>query len=353
MKSISNLPPALRMAARLFAFFLLLQAPGVYAEEIVLRVQHFLGADSIPHNALITPWARRVEAASSGRIKVKIHPAMTLGGKADELVDQAQQGVVDIVWTAAAYTPGRFPHTEVFSLPLVHSGDPVSTNLAIMALMESELISDFPGLHPLLVHVHQGHAFHMSSRSVASLDEFSGLTLRPPGRGIGSWIIEALGAEITKKRHPKLPKAMERGDLDGALMSFNLAQSMGVIEASKSHTLMGDDEFFGTSLFLFLMNEARYSSLPEELRRVIDDNSGEAFAREMGEVWLQAGYAGIAAAEKQSNSINALRGNEREQARMRLAGVVDLWLKERQQQGIDGAGLIDKARRTIAQQQGE
>ena len=342
----------LQPVARVLALLLLLPVPGAYAEIVTLKLQHFLGEDSIPHTALIAPWARRVEAESNGRIRVQIHPAMTLGGEADQLVDQAQNGVVDIVWTAAAYTPGRFPRSDVFSLPLVHGGDPAATNLAIMDLIKRELKPDFPGLHPLLVHVHQGHAFHLSGRPVASVAEFRGLTLRPPGRGIGSWTIEALGAENTKKRHPKLPKAMTEGELDGALMSFNLAQSMGVIEAATSHTLLGENEFFGTSLFLFLMNEARYRALPADLREVIDRNSGPVFAREMGDVWLKAGHAGISAAERQGNSINKLQGEERAKAHARLAHVVELWLKEREQQGIDGALLIEQARQAIARYSG-
>lgn len=353
MKPMIKLPRPRRIVAGLISLLLSMLTCTVNAEEIVLKVQHFLGEDSIPHNALIKPWAGRVEADSKGRIRVEIHPAMTLGGKADELVDQVQNGVVDIVWTAAAYTPRRFPHIEVFSLPLVHRGDPAATNLAIMELMQRELKTDFPGLHPLLVHVHQGHAFHMAGEPVASLEEFSRLTLRPPGRGIGSWTIEVLGAETTKKRHPKLPKAMAQGELDGALMSFNLAQSMGVIDASKSHTLLGDNEFFGTSLFLFLMNEARYRSLPADLRQVIDGNSGQAFAREMGDIWLKAGNAGIDAAKRRGNSINVLQGEEREKARLRLKNVTDLWLMEQKAQGIDdGARLIDQARRAIARHSG-
>ena len=348
-----KLPRPQRIAAGLVSLLLSTLTCAANADEIILKVQHFLGEDSIPHTAMIEPWAHRVEADSKGRIRVEIHPAMTLGGKAGELVDQVQNGEVDIVWTAAAYTPGRFPRADVFSLPLVHGGDPVVTNLAIMELMQSELKPDFPGVHPLLVHVHQGHAFHMAGRPVARVEAFSGLTLRPPGRGIGSWIIEALGAETTKKRHPKLPKAMEQGDLDGALMSFNLAQSMGVIDASKSHTLLGDKEFFGTSLFLFLMNEARYLSLPADLRQVIDDNSGQAFAREMGDIWLKAGNAGIVAAEKRGNPINVFQGEERKKARLRLEGVTDLWLKAQKAQGIDdGARLIDQARQAIARHSG-
>jgi len=329
---------------------LTLISPTLHAEPITLRIHHFLGAESLPHTSLIEPWARRVEKASENRIKVEIHPAMTLGGKADELVDQVQSGAVDIVWTAAAYTPGRFPRSEVFTLPLIHSGDPAVTNLAIRELLGNELKDDFPGLRPLLVHVDQGNAFHLSSRPVTDLASFSGLTLRPPGRGVGSWTIEALGAENTKKRHPKLPKAMADGDLDGALMSFNLAESMGVIEASKSHTLLGDGELFGTNLFLFLMNEKRYRSLPEDLRRVIDENSGRDFARAIGQAWLQAGNAGIAIAEKRGNGIHRLHGAERDKARERLTRVSDLWLQELRQQGMDGGPLLGKARQTMDEQ---
>jgi TRAP-type C4-dicarboxylate transport system substrate-binding protein len=42
---------------------------------------------------------------------------MTLGGTPPELVQQARDGVVDLVWTVNGYTPGQFPRTEVFELP--------------------------------------------------------------------------------------------------------------------------------------------------------------------------------------------------------------------------------------------
>ena len=106
---------------------LLLVSTQVFAAEFTLRIHHFLGDDSLPHKGLIEPWARRVEAESDGRIEVKIYPKMALGGKTDKLVDQVVDGTVDIVWTAAAYTPNRFPHAEVFTLPLVHEGDPAAT----------------------------------------------------------------------------------------------------------------------------------------------------------------------------------------------------------------------------------
>ena len=56
---------------------------------------------------------------SNGEIKVEMYPSMQLGGAPPQLVDQVRDGVVDIVWTVAGYTPGRFPRLEVFELPFM------------------------------------------------------------------------------------------------------------------------------------------------------------------------------------------------------------------------------------------
>ena len=322
------------------------------AAEFTLRVHHFLGEDSLPHTGLIEPWARRVEAGSKGRIKVEIHPEMELGGKAPDLVDQVMEGTVDIVWTAAAYTPGRFPYSEVFTLPLVHKGDPVATNQAIMKSLDDWLYQDYAGLQPLLVHVQAGHALHMGHRPVTRLKDFKGMTLRPAGRGVGSWTIEALGAQVTKKRHPKLSRALQSQLLDGALMSFQLADSMGVIDAVTSHTLLEEDVYFGTSLYLFLMNQTRYQSLPEDLRAVIDNNSGLALAKQAGQVWLKAENLAITAARTRGNRIQVLQGEEQQHVRTALGDVLLRWAKAMQEKHIDGLRLIKEARQAIEHQPG-
>ena len=98
---------------------------------ITLRVHHFLGPKSATHARMIVPWARRIEQRMGGKVRFEIYPSMTLGGKPPQLINQARDGIVDIVWTLAGYTAGRFVRTEVFELPTVHEGDPVGTNLAI------------------------------------------------------------------------------------------------------------------------------------------------------------------------------------------------------------------------------
>ena len=77
------------------------------------KLHHLLSAKSPAHVNMLEPWARKVEANSGGRVHIEIYPAMTLGGKPPELVQQARDGVVDIVWTVNGYTPGLFPATEL------------------------------------------------------------------------------------------------------------------------------------------------------------------------------------------------------------------------------------------------
>ena len=89
--------PWLGLAATLVAG--LAAASPAEAQEITLRLQHFLPPPSVTHKNFVEPWVRKVEAESGGRIKIEIYPSMQLGGSAPSLYDQVRDGVVDIVWT--------------------------------------------------------------------------------------------------------------------------------------------------------------------------------------------------------------------------------------------------------------
>ena len=98
-----------------------LTAAPALAQEVTLKLHQFLPAQTNVPKLVLDVWADKVEADSNGRIKVERYPSMQLGGKPPELMDQAIDGVADIVWTVVGYTPGRYPSTEVFELPFMVS----------------------------------------------------------------------------------------------------------------------------------------------------------------------------------------------------------------------------------------
>ena len=89
------------------------------AQDVTLKMHHFLPPQANVPRLILDVWADKVEKASNGQIKINRFPSMQLGGRPPELMDQAIDGVADIVWTVVGYTPGRYPRTEVFELPFM------------------------------------------------------------------------------------------------------------------------------------------------------------------------------------------------------------------------------------------
>lgn len=121
-------------------------ASSASAADYEFKLHHFLGEKAPAHTQMLVPWAKQVEENSGGKVHIEIYPAMTLGGRPPELINQVRDGVVDLVWTVNGYTPGLFPRTEVFELPGIHTNDPAATNQALMDLYETDLKDEYKGV---------------------------------------------------------------------------------------------------------------------------------------------------------------------------------------------------------------
>ena len=318
-------------------------------EPVTLTLHHFLSPKSATHTKFLQPWAERVEEQSGGALKIRLFPSMSLGGRRPELYRQARDGSADIVWTLIGYTPGVFPRSEVFELATVHRGSAAATNVAIQEMFD-DIADDYTDIHPILVHVHAGNALHMSEKLVRQPADLTGVKLRTPSR-TGAWMIEAFGAEPVGMPVPELPQALARGTVEGALLPFEVMPPMKLDQLTK-HSIEGvDGQRFGTSVFLFAMNKDRYNALPDNLKAVIDANSGMAIARDVGLVWDGNEADGKAAQEASGGTIEKLSTDEMAAFTELSEGVTERWIAEMKDRGIDGANLVEKARTAIAKQQ--
>ena len=55
------------------------------AQQVTLKLHHFVPAQSKQQKDWFEPWARKLEQESGGRLKVEIYPSMQLGGKQPQL----------------------------------------------------------------------------------------------------------------------------------------------------------------------------------------------------------------------------------------------------------------------------
>ena len=314
--------------------------------EVELKLHHFLGPKAPAHTKMLEPWAKAIQDDSSGRVKIEIYPAMSLGGAPPQLFRQVADGVVDIVWTVNGYTPGLFPRSEAFELPTIFTNDIAATNLAMRDLFESQLAPEYADVHVLFLHVHAGQAIHMASKLVRTPDDTKGLKLRVPGP-TGNAVVEAMGATPVTMPVPDLPQALSTNAVDGALIPWEIIPPLQLFESTKYQIEGPDNNRFGTTTFQVSMNKARWDGLPDDLKAVFDKHCGEDWLREVANIWRGSDDFGIKMAVEKGNEHVVLTEDEMKAFNTVLAPVVDRWVEE-QKGNFDAAALVEAARGALA-----
>lgn len=322
-----------------------LAAVPAFAQEVTLKLHQFLPAQANIPKYVLDVWADKVEADSAGRIKIERYPAMQLGGKPNELYDQVVDGVADIVWTVAGYTPGRFPRAEVFELPFIMT-NAEATSRAYWDLFESDMKdADYKDVHMIGVWVHGPGVIH-SKAPITNVSDLNGVKLRAPTRTT-NMLFSALGATPVGMPVPAVPESLSKGVIDATVIPWEVTGALKVAELVGNHT-----EFTGASLyttsFVFAMNKDRYDSLPDDLKAVIDANSGAEFSAFAGKTMQEYDAPSRQIAVDRANTIIELTPEQVNEWRAAAAPVIEQWKAEMTTAGIDGADLIARAEAAIA-----
>ncbi|RQO84199.1 C4-dicarboxylate ABC transporter [Acidovorax sp. FJL06] len=331
-----------RRAATVAALLLASALPQARAaDDIVLKVHHFLPAGSYAQQMFIQPWCDKIAVESARRIRCQIYPSMQLGGTPPQLVDQLRDGLVDVIWTLPGYTPGRFPRIEAFELPFMMQS-PEAASRALWDFVQQYAAEDFKAVHPIAFHVHGDGVFHLVRKPVTTLADLKGLKLRAPTRQTNK-LLAALGATPVAMPVPAVGEALAKGVIDGALVPYEVVPSVKIQELVKFHSETDPAEpAIYTSTFLFAMNKARYDGLPAELRKVIDANSGADLSAHIGAVFLQADAEGKKLTR--GNTTNVIPKAELAQWKKAAQPVTDAWVAEVTAKGMNGQQLLDGAR---------
>jgi len=316
------------------------QAPQ--EQEIVLKVAHFLPANSNAHVNVIVPWCEDLQVQSQGRIRCQIYPSLQLGGTAATLVEQVRNGVADVVWTSPGYSPGRFPRVEVLELPFMLPYGGLAGNRLIWQFYQQHALEDFADYKMLALFGDGGQDVHVRGQPVRALEDFRGLKLRASGRTTAR-TLEALGATPVSMPPAQLTEAISKGVIDGALTTWEVVPPTKLDEVTRWHSAFAQGEpAIGYTILTMLMNPQRYERLPDDLKAIVDQNSGLALVERFGERW--DAYSAQAKAAAPSDSIVAVSPDEYARWQQAVQGVADAWARDATQRGLDGQALVESAR---------
>jgi TRAP-type transport system periplasmic protein len=321
--------------------------PALAQNVTTLRFHTFVPATSNVWSRVIVPWMGKIEKESNGRIKFEGFTSMQMGGAPAQLYDQARDGVVDIVWSLAGYTPGRFPRSEVIELPFF-TYDGEGSSKAAWEYLTTYAPDEFKDVKVLAFHTHGLNILHNKRRVVAKAADLRGLKMRGPTR-VSTQILSAVGATAVGMPLPQIPDALSKGVIDGCVIPWEVVPSVKVHELTKFHSEF--DPAGGalyTTTFVMAMNRNKYASLPADLKAVIDKNSGIETSGWLGKVQQAGDGPGREQAVKQGNTIYTIPAAEAQEFRRKARLVEVEWVQDMDKRGFNGKQLLETAKSLIA-----
>lgn len=333
----------------LIAVAILGSAVGVRAaevQEVTLKVHHFLSPQATQQRLLLQPWCDKLAKDSNNKLKCQIYPAMQLGGTPPQLYDQARDGVADVILTLAGYSANRFPRMEVFDLPFMMT-NAEATSRAAWDYYETFAKDEFAETHLLALNVHGPGNIFTVSKKVEKMDDLRGLKLRAPTRQTNK-MLAMMGATPVGMPVPQVPEAISKGVIDGAVVPYEVAPAIKLNELVK-HVAETDRSYNAlyTTVFVLTMNKAKYESLPAELKKVLDANSGRELSGQFGKAMIAGDIPGKEKVVSAGVEVHVIPKAELENWKKATDQLDDDWVKDVTAKGFDGKALLQGAKDLI------
>lgn len=248
-------------------------------EKIEVKVAEFVTPQHFMSQWLVK-WGEKLEKASNGRLVFKHFPGAQMA-PAPAHYDLARTGQADVAWFLHGGTPGRFPLTELISLPYMVGSAEIGTKVLNDHTLRSKYLdAEHRGVHVLLLLTHQPGNVHTTKKPIRTADDMKGLRIRFAAPTIRDFVA-ALGGTPVGVPPPDQLEMLQKGTLDGVFIDYGGAG----IAFKMGGTLKYSTEMYSyVSSFGVAMNPDFYQHLPADLRKLVDQ-SVVGVEKEVGAGW--------------------------------------------------------------------
>lgn len=236
----------------------------------------------------IRPWAEDVERVTDGRVRVRI--LGRAAGSPPAHFDMARDGVADITYGLHSFSQDdRFLGSQIGQFSFI-GDDAVSASEAFWTVYTEDLgaVEEHAGTKLLGLFVHGPGLIHNNVRRIETPADFAGLRIRVPGGYIAE-LTQALGSDALFMSSGEVFERLSRGVIDGAAFTYEALTAFNLTDHVRySMTVPGG--IYNTTWFL-VANPAKWAQISPEDQAAIEEISGLAFARRVGEAWNAADAA--------------------------------------------------------------
>jgi TRAP-type transport system periplasmic protein len=284
-------------------------------------------------------WTAEVEKSTAGRVKFQQlpkHPSAPPG-----TFDAVRDGLVDLSYVTASYTPAR--HVMPLMPELPGAGDTSVVNSIAYSRIHwkhFQKLGEYKGVKLLGVFTH-GPGQMFTKKAVANINDIKGLKIRTGG-GVAEAVANAIGASAFVKPAPESYELLKSGVADGVFFPLESVVSFKLDTVLEQATLFPGGMY--SSAFGFFMNEDKWNKLPKQDQAIIEKLSYEHVARTNGMSWDTADQRGLDALKKSGVKIVQADKALVAEVQKRSAPIIDDWIKKASAKGVDAKAILAEFR---------
>jgi len=288
-------------------------------------------------------WAADIEKATNGRVKFQGLPKAPAAPPGT--FDAVRDGLVDLSYVTASYTPARHALPAMAELP--GAGGTAEINSVAYSRIywkHFHKVGEYNGVKLLAVWTHgPGHMFN-TKRPINSLADLKGMKIRTGG-GIAEKFGNMLGASAFVKPAPESYELLSSGVADGVFFPLESVVSFKLDKVIKHATVFPGG--FYSSSFGFFMNQDKWAKLSKQDQDIIEKMAGEAAARSCGKSWDTADQVGLEALKKAAVKIDTANPAFVKEVMGHAKQLDDEWIKAANAKGVDGAKVLAEFREEL------
>lgn len=219
------------------------------------------------YNALVR-FKEYVEFKTNGEIEVRLFPNNQLGGER-EMLEQVQQGSLELTFAADGAMAGFYPPMQVWSIPYLFESAPIAWQVMNSDFADNmrDDILDKTGMRALAFSQNGFRSFTNNVRPIVNPEDLSGLKIRTMESPVFMELVNALGATATPISGAEVLMSLRQGVVDGQENPPAVVYGGGLGEVQKYYTL--DEHVFG--LHVIIADEKWFSGLSPSNQQIIVD----------------------------------------------------------------------------------
>jgi TRAP-type C4-dicarboxylate transport system substrate-binding protein len=308
------------------------------AETINLKFATGFSPKHTMQTKVFEPWAKKITEMTNGKVKVTFFPGGALGKMPDHY-GLAEKGIADISYTLQDYTPGRFPLTSVFELPFMITSA-TKTSVAMWKTYEQfpEFQKEYGKVKVLALFCHPAGGFNTVKKPVKAIGDLKGLKFRTASPHVTK-ALKMFGAVPVNMPITETYTALERGVVEGTVLPWEGNFVFKLAELLEYGT---ETEFY-TMTMMVVMNKRKWDSLPDDVKKAIDETTGLAMSMEAGKVYDDTNVPMRNLCMKKGMQVLQLPAGEKEKLKSITMPIRDEWVLDMTAKGFPGQAILDAA----------